>query len=88
MGRKTLFNQPVKSYIKTSENIRKIATGQGYDFTTGCLLNHNYFKNYYKMKAIDLSKHEPLNADPKAIQIINFTTYLDGNKNRSIFYHY
>ena len=88
MGRKTLFNQPVKSYIKTSENIRKIATGQGYDFTTGFLLNHNYFKNYYKMKAIDLSKHEPLNADPKAIQIINFTTYLDGNKNRSIFYHY
>ena len=42
--------------IKTYENIRKITIGQGDDHTTGCLLDYNYFKKYYKMIAIDLSK--------------------------------
>ena len=40
----------------TYENIRKIATGQRVDYTTGCLLDYPYFKNTYKMIAIDLSK--------------------------------
>ena len=34
----------------------EIATGQGDDYSTGCLLHYNYFKNYFKMRAIDLSK--------------------------------
>ena len=34
-------------------SIQKIATGQGDDYTTGCLLDYDYFKNYYKMIAID-----------------------------------
>ena len=38
------------------ENIRKIVTGQGDDYTTGCLLDYTYFKNYHKMIAIDLCK--------------------------------
>ena len=50
------FDQPVKNDKVTYENIRKIATGQGDDYTTGCLLNYTYFKKYYKMIAIDLSK--------------------------------
>ena len=50
-------------------NIRKIATGQGVDYTTGCLLDYPYFKDYYyKMIAIDLSKQQALDTDPKAIQ--------------------
>ena len=36
--------------------IRKSATGQGGDYTTGCLLDYLYFKNYYKLIAIYLSK--------------------------------
>ena len=40
-------------------------------YTTGCLLGYNYFKNFYNMIAIDLSKQEELDADPKAIQQIN-----------------
>ena len=36
------------------ENIRKIATGQGNDYTAGCLLDYIYFKNYYKMIVVDL----------------------------------
>ena len=34
------------------------------------------------MIAIDLSKQQTLNADPKAIQQINFTGNLSGNNNR------
>ena len=49
------------------ENIRKIATGKGDDYTTGCLLDHSYFKDYYKMIAIDLSKQQVLDEDPVAI---------------------
>ena len=52
---------------KTYENIRRIATGQGDDYTTGCLLDYSYFKENCKMIAIDLSKQQALNADPRAI---------------------
>ena len=51
-----LFRSTYKNNLRTYERIRKIATGQGDDSTTGCLLDYNYFKNYYKMIAIDLSK--------------------------------
>ena len=53
---KNIFAQPIKSDKITYENIRKIAIGQGDDYTTGCLLDYTYFKKYYKMIAIDLSK--------------------------------
>ena len=77
VDRKNLFDQPVKTNKVTYENIRKIATGQGDDYATGCLLDYIYFKNYYKMIAVDLSKQQALDADPKAIQQINFTANLD-----------
>ena len=74
---KTFFDQPVKDNKVTYENIRKIATGQGDDFTNGCLLDYIYFKNYCKMIVVDLSKQQALDADPKAIHQINFTANLD-----------
>ena len=58
-------NQPVKNNLITYDNIRKIATGQGDDYTTGCLLDYNYFNDYYKMIPIDLSKQQALDPDPK-----------------------
>ena len=67
------FDQPVGNYLITYDNIRKIATGDGNDYTTGCLLGYNYFKKYYKMIATDVSKQQTLDADPKAIKQINFT---------------
>ena len=70
---KNFFDQSVKNNLRTYDNIRKIATGQGDDYTTGCLLDHNYFNKYYKMIAIDLSKQQAPDADPKAIQQISFT---------------
>ena len=74
---KNFFNQPVKNDKVTYENVRKISTGQGDDCTTGCLLDYTYFKKYYKMIAIDVSKQQALDVDTKAIQQINFTANLD-----------
>ena len=85
MGKTFLINQ-YKIMKKTYENIRKIATGQGDDYTTGCLLDYIYFKNYYKMIVVDLSKQQALDADPKAIQQINFTTNLDAAGNTRIYF--
>ena len=53
---KNLFDQPVKNNKVTYDNIRKIATSQGDEYTTGCLLDYIYFKKYYKTIAVDLSK--------------------------------
>ena len=64
---KNFFDQPIKNNRVTYENIRKNATGQGDDYTTGCLLDYIYFKNYYKMIAAELSKQQALYSDPKAI---------------------
>ena len=50
---KNFFNQPIKNNKITYENIRKITTGQGDDYTTGCLLDYLYFKENYKMIAIN-----------------------------------
>ena len=54
------FDKPIKNDLKTYDNIRKIATGQSHDYTTGCLLDYVYFKNYYKLIAIDRSKPQKL----------------------------
>ena len=83
---KNFFDEPVKSNKVTYKNIRKIATGQGDDYTTGCLLDYIYFKNYYKMIAVDLSKQQALDADPKAIQQINFTANLDRAGNTRFYF--
>ena len=50
------FDQPVKNDLIAYENIPKIATGQGDDYTTGCLVDYNYYKNYDKITTIDLRK--------------------------------
>ena len=80
------FDQPIKDNKVTYENIRKIATGKGDDYTTGCLLDYEYINDTYKMIAIDLSKQQALDADPRAIQQINFTANLDGAGNRKIYF--
>ena len=72
-----IFDQPVRIDFIIYDNIRKIATGQGDDYTTGCLLDYNYLKNYYKMITRDLSKQKELDADPKAIQKVNATGNLE-----------
>ena len=65
---KSFFDQPDKSDSRTYDNIRKMSIGQRDDYTTGCLLDYNYFKKYYKIIAIDLSKQQELDSDPEAIK--------------------
>ena len=60
---KNFFDQQININLKTYENIRRIATGQGEDETTGCLLDYSYFSNLYKMNAIDLSKLQVFDGD-------------------------
>ena len=74
---KKFFDKPIKNNKVTYENITKIATDQGDDYTTGCFLDYIYFKNYYKLIAVYLSKRQALDAAPKAIQQINFTVHLN-----------
>ena len=82
---KNFFDQPVKNDKATYENIRKIAIGYGDYYTTSCLLDYTSFKKYYKMIAIDLSGQQVLDADPRAIQQINFTANLDKANTRIYF---
>ena len=79
------FDYSVKDGLRTFDNIWQIATGQGVDYITSCLFDYVYFKNYYKIMAIDLSKQKALDADPKAKQQINFTGNLERTRNTTIF---
>ena len=81
-----VFDQPINNMNNTYKNIRKITTGKEDDYTTGCLLDYSYFKENYKMIAIDLSRQNELDADPRAIQQINFTANLDRAGNTTMFF--
>ena len=85
IGGKNFFDQPINNMIKTYENIRKITIGQGDDYTNGCLLDYTYLKKY-KMIAVNLSKQQALDADPKVIQEINFTENLDRAGNTRFYF--
>ena len=83
---KNFSDQPINSILKTYDNIGKVATGQGDDYTTGCLWDYVYFKNYYKMILVDLSKQQALDADPKAVQQIDFTAKVDRAGNTRTYF--
>ena len=54
------IDQPINDLSKQYNEVRKILTEQGDDYTTGCLLDFAYFKNNYKLIAADLSKQKVL----------------------------
>ena len=83
---KSFFDQSIKYNKVTYENFRKTATGQGDDYTTGCLLDYPYFKDSYKMIPVDLSKQQVLDAEPRVIQQINFKANLDRAGNTRILF--
>ena len=83
---RNFFDQPINSMNKTCENIRKIATGKGDDYTTDCLLDYPYFKENYRMIAVNLIRQNELDADPRATQQTNFTANLERAGNTTIFF--
>ena len=83
---RNFFDQPIKNDLKTYDNIRRISTGQGDDYTTGYLLDYLYFKKHNNLIAIELSKQQTLDVDPKAIQAIDFTANLDRAEGSTMFF--
>ena len=74
---KTLLWSPIDSDIKRHEKIRKLTTGEGENYSTGWLLDYNFIKNHYKLIAVDLSRQNELDVDPKAILQIEFIGQLE-----------
>ena len=73
---KNFYDQPIDSNIKRYEEIRKLTTRQGEDYTAGCLLDYDYIRNHYRWIAVDLSRKKELEGGPKAIQQIEFVGQL------------
>ena len=57
-----IINQ-LSNLIKQYDEVRKVSTGHGDDYTTGSLLDYAYFKDKYKLIVADLSKQKALHAD-------------------------
>ena len=70
---RNFYDQSINDSVKQYDEIRKISTGQGHDYTTDCLLDLTYFENNYRLIAADLNKQKALDADSRAIQQITFT---------------
>ena len=81
---RNFYDQPINDLIKQYHEVRKVSTGYGDDYTTGCLLDYAYFKDNYRLIAVDLSKQKALDADPRAIQQIVFQGVVGGENNTKI----
>ena len=81
------YDNPIESDIEKYRELKKVIIGKGEDYTTGSLLDYDYFKKHYKLIAVDLSKQKELDADPRAIQQIEFKYLLESNNdNNSTIY--
>ena len=82
------YDQSINDIIKQHDEFRKVSTRYGDDYTTGCLLDYAYFKDNYRLIAVDLSKQKALDADPRAIQQILFQGVVKGDDNTKMTIHY
>ena len=76
---RNFYDNPIESDIEKYRELKKVIIGKGADYTTGSLLDVNYFDKHYKLVAVDLSKQKELDADPRAIQQIEFKYILGTN---------
>ena len=76
---RNFYDNPIESDIEKYRELKKVMIGKGEDFTTGSLFDFNYFDKHYKLVAVDLSKQKELDADPRAIQQIEFKYMLRTN---------
>ena len=76
---RNFYDNPIESDIEKYRELKKVMIGKGEDYTTGSLLDYDYFKKHYKLVAVDLSKQKELDADPRAIQQIEFKYILETN---------
>ena len=76
---RNFYNRNISNNFKKYEELRKVMTGRGEDYTTGSLLNYDYWEKNYKLICCDLSKQKVLDSNPKANQQIEFIYKLDNN---------
>ena len=76
---RNFYDQPISDQIRKYDEEKKVSTGRGDDYITGCLLGYQYFKDHYQLTAVDLSKRKKLDADSRAIQQIEFYGMLKTN---------
>ena len=76
---RNFYENPIESDIEKYTELKNVMIGKGEDYTTGSLLDFNYFDKHYKLVAVDLSKQKELDADPRAIQQIEFKYMLGTN---------
>ena len=76
---RNFYDYPIESDTEKYRELKKVMIGKGEDYTTGSLLDFNYFDKHYKLEAVDLSKQKELGADPRAIQQIEFKYMLGTN---------
>ena len=72
IDRRNFYDQASNDSIRQYDEIRNMPTGQGDDYTTGCLLDFSYFEKNYRLIAVDLREQKALDADSRAIQQIIF----------------
>ena len=76
---RNFYDNPIESDIEKYRELKKVMIGKGEDYTTGSLLDFNYFNKHYKLVVVDLSKQKELDADPRAIHQIEFKYMLETN---------
>ena len=76
---RNFYDNPIESDIEKYRELKKVMIGKGEDYTTGSLLDYDYFNKHYKLVVVDLSKQKELDADPRAIRQIEFKYMLETN---------
>ena len=76
---RNFYDNPIGSDVEKYRELKKVMIGKGEDYTTGSLVDYNYFKKHYKLVVVDLSKQKELDADARAIQQIEFKYMLETN---------
>ena len=76
---RNFYDNPIESYIGKYGELKKVMIGKGEDYTTVSLLDYDYFSKLYKLVAVDLSEQKELDADPGAIQQVEFKYMLETN---------
>ena len=84
IGGRNFYDQPINDLIKQYDEVKNVSTGHGDDYNTGSLLDYAYFKNSYKLIAVDWSKQKALDPDQWAIQQIVFQAAVGGDDSTKI----
>ena len=76
---RNFYDQPISDEVTKYNELIKLTTGKGEDYTTGCLLNYQYYKDHYLITTCDLSKQKELEGDPRSIEQIETVFIVNSN---------